>query len=790
MEFALQKRSERRLEYTLERGLNLTNTNTKDREVIYSRSFLFLFVMRYWHLFIFIIFPYFLSAQVQLQFKSGDTPVANLGFQATACDQNKGYTTDPEGKASVVLPANCSSLRLQFQDITYGNLDTVFTITSPTQAILIPLTERQLTIDEVRVAGYASNIKEDARGREYKINAEKFQLNTPIPKALWRLPDFVKSGENSVTIAGKSSVPTYYLDGKPVSEKIIQSLNIQEVDRVVVHEVAADPEKDAGGEIYIYRKKRTDRFLYGDLSASGMQQLNTERLGYTAYSTIGFQSPKFEVNALAQYRRTENNWKVMRSYFRTGLQDSVIKLIDQSSAIQTLATLQMNYAFTEKFSAQVAGDFSRYDSNRKRKTRDNSYSNKYHSDDLQASGTLVLEYDYNTDNRFYLMGSYDYTYDLYHLWERTRDFPLKQNEQSIAGEFRAEHDELGTLWSVGHDLEYAYRFISRRGTSDGMLTPTSQAQRVTLEDVMRFPFPLSLYLGCSLDYDRYDYGIKQLDMWHLLPMANISYGGEWGRLGASYRYRVQKPSIGYLDPRPRYSDRQNAFIGNPDLQAATSHSYTLSYSKRFGLHALSLRFSYSTYDNLVVSLYSSSDFISQYFNAGRRQSFTPFLFYQGQFLDRIFVNLYGGVTYVAYNLYDRYKALSRGKEQKGWTPMFNVNFEYEIVDRLSASIWFANMGSSYSLYTYQSLAPDLSLSLDYTFLEDRSLVLSAYANALLSPWLKNSYRRELYNFVETSETQGDPIFSLSVSYSFGRRFQSRISGTSIDTSDDQLDRIK
>ena len=213
MEFALQKRSERRLEHTLERGLNLTNTNTKDREVIYSRSFLFLFVMRYWHLFIFILFPYFLSAQVQLQFKSGDTPVANLGFQATACDQNKGYTTDPEGKAVVTLPANCSSLRLQFQDITYGDLDTIFTIISPTQSILIPLTERQLTIDEVRVAGYASNIKEDARGREYKINAEKFQLNTPIPKALQRLPDFVKA-EDGFKIAGKNSAPTYEVTPK------------------------------------------------------------------------------------------------------------------------------------------------------------------------------------------------------------------------------------------------------------------------------------------------------------------------------------------------------------------------------------------------------------------------------------------------------------------------------------------------------------------------------------------------------------------------------------------------
>ena len=740
-------------------------------------------------LFLFILFPYFLSAQVQLQFKSGDTPVANLGFQATACDQNKGYTTDPEGKVAVTLPANCSSLRLQFQDITYGNLDTVFTITSPTQAILIPLTERQLTIDEVRVAGYASNIKGDARGREYKINAEKFQLNTPIPKALQRLPDFVKV-EDGVKIAGKNSAPTYYLDGKQVSETVIKSLNIQEVDRVLVREVSADPEKDAGGAIYIYRKKRTDFFFYGRLSARGRQQLNNDRLGYSTMPSLGFQSPKFEVNASGSHIVTERNSKTTSSYFRTGLQDSVITILGQVHDEQTSASLQMNYEFSKKFSAQIEGEFFRFETRNKGYTSDDSYSNRSRHNDLDAVGALILEYDYNTNNHFYLMGEYEYAHKKSHLWERTRDFPLKQDEHSIAGEFHAIQDDLATLWSVTHSLEYAYRFIARRGSSDGTLTPTSQAQRVTLEDLMRFPFPLSLYLGCALDYDRYDYGIQQLDMWHLLPMANISYGGEWGRLGLSYRYRVQKPNIGYLDPRPRHTNYQKATIGNPNLQAATTHSYTLSYSKRFGGHSLSLRLSYSTNENLVTPLYTSSDFINQYFNVGTRQSFSPRLSYQGQFLDKIYINAYGGLNYVAYRLYDRYKAISRGREQKGWATVANINIDYDVTDRFSLSTWLGHWGRSYQLYSYFTPVADWGFTAAYTFLKDRSLRLSASAGELLKLWFRDDSRRELYHFVETTVGEESPTFSLGLTYSFGKRFRSRISDAGIDTSDDQLGRIK
>ena len=140
-------------------------------------------------LFIALLFTLPSIAQYRVHFTNNGVGVSSLGFQLTACDKTRGYTTDTEGRATLEVPQGCTTLRIQFQDITYGNFDSVLRATVPSQEFLIQLTEKQTSIDEVRVAGYVSNIKETARGREYKINTEKFATDTPIPKALQRLPD-------------------------------------------------------------------------------------------------------------------------------------------------------------------------------------------------------------------------------------------------------------------------------------------------------------------------------------------------------------------------------------------------------------------------------------------------------------------------------------------------------------------------------------------------------------------------------------------------------------------------
>ena len=53
-------------------------------------------------------------------------------------------------------------------------------ITNTNAELVITLKEVERDIDEVRIEGYYSNIKETARGREYKINTEKYLANTPI----------------------------------------------------------------------------------------------------------------------------------------------------------------------------------------------------------------------------------------------------------------------------------------------------------------------------------------------------------------------------------------------------------------------------------------------------------------------------------------------------------------------------------------------------------------------------------------------------------------------------------
>ena len=742
-------------------------------------------------LFIALLFTLPSIAQYRVHFTNNGVGVSSLGFQLTACDKTRGYTTDTEGRATLEVPQGCTTLRIQFQDITYGNFDSVFQITTPPQELHIQLTEKQTSIDEVRVAGYVSNIKETARGREYKINTEKFATDTPIPKALQRLPDFVRSGEG-VVIAGKTGTPTYYLDDKEVSETVIRALNIQSVERVEVREMSADPSKD-GGEIRIYRKKTNDMFLNGRILLNGRYEFNQDdRIGYTVAPLLNFQSPRFEANATGRYLRSENNLRIHQQFLRTGGVDSISETLNKQGSTDCDATLRLSYLFSKSFSAQFLGNLITYNSSQRTNSLldKDHYSNRYSDEFKSGTATIVLRYAHSKTSRFYLKSSYNNVHSASHFLEYSRDYRLKQNDYTTAGELSGEHNNLFTLWQLTHRIDYAYRYILRGGTTEGTISPKSHTQRLFIQDYLEFPFPLTLMVGCAADYDVYDYGIQQLSLWNVLPTASLGYGATWGRITLSYSQRVRKPNIGYLDPRVRYSDHHTGTIGNQALLPATYHSYSLRYSKRFAGHAFSFRMEYLDVHDYVSSVYENDNFVSKYYNVGTMQRLAPRISYQGDYFDgKLFINAYGGVNYTEYAFYSTYQALSRGKAQKGWNTVANISIEYSPNRHFTAETWLGHWGRGYQLYSYRDPVADLGVSFSYSFLKDEAMRIALSADGLLNLGIKEVYRRELNSFVENRETQSYPTLILGIEYEFGRRFKSRNLARELEI-DDQLERIR
>lgn len=728
-------------------------------------------------------------AQNRVQFMCNGLGVSALGFQLTAGNQTRGYTTDAQGNATLEIPKTCTAFRIQFQDITYGNFDSLFYITTPTQEFLIPLTEKQTTIDEVRVAGYVSNIKETARGREYKINTEKFVSNTPIPKALQRLPDFVRSADG-VVIAGKTGAPIYYLDDKEVSETVIKALNIQSVERVEVRDVSADPSKD-GGEIRIYRKKTNDVLLNGRISLKGRYEINQDdRLGYSTAPMLSLQSPRIEVNATGRYIRSETNYLNKERYVRSALADSISQTLQKQSDADGDATLLLSYLFSKSFSAQLEGALTTYKSKGNRYLGNDYLLDKQNYDELAGNTNLILRYSYSNHTHLYLKGSYGNIQTSSSVKDRKNDYRLKQNDYTALGEFSGEHNELFTLWKLSNSINYAYRYILRGGTNEGTLATKSTTQRIVLEDYIDAPLNISLFLGCAADYDVYDYGIQQLALWNILPTVSLGYGANWGRITLSYAQRVRKPNIGYLDPRVRYSDHRHATIGNQTLLPSIYHSYNLRYSKRITDHSFSFRLEYLDVRNYVAPMYENDNFVAKYYNVGTMQRFAPRISYQGDYFDgKLYVNIYAGMNYTQYAFYNTYLALSRGKAQKGWNTVANISLEYSPIQQLTLETWLGHWGRSFQLYDYRDPVADLGISFRYSLLEKQSLELSASADGLLYWTMKDYYRRELYSFIETEETKRYPSITIGIAYRFGRRFRSRSLNNEIEI-DDQLDRIR
>lgn len=736
-------------------------------------------------LLLFLLLTTTLPAQIHLQFRKVDAPIPNLGFQVTACLQDRTYTTDSMGMVDVVFPEACTELRIRFQDITYGTFDSVFMITNTNAELVITLKEVERDIDEVRIEGYYSNIKETARGREYKINTEKYLANTPIPQALQRLPNFTKSGDG-VLIEGKTAAPRYYLDGKEVPIEIVQVLDIQSVDRIEVRESAADPDKEQGGEIWIYRKKNANRFLSGNIDAALDSDFG-ENIGYSVYPSLGFQSPKFEVNALASYIDRPKEKRIDYRFQRKGHSDSLSDVKYHSNDRFTRTTLQMSYNFTNSFSVQCVGFLNII--NRKGKTTsylDKSYSNKRDHSEFNTGAALSLEYIYNPDNRFYLIGDYLHDQDYYAFTEYNRKYELEQKDNNIAAEFKGIHDNLFSAWATNHNLEYSYRYIARSGATDGTINPQSFVQRLTLEDLLEFPLGVSLLLSLALDYDRYDYGEKKLDLWSPVPLGAVSFGGQWGRVNLVYSRQVKKPTLWHLDPRSRYKDRREATRGNPMLQPATYNSYTVRYSKRFGTQSIALRLEYQDLHDIIEPIYTNDDFENKYYNVGRMQIFSPRISYQAAFFDyTLFLYAYGGVNFQNVKLTPYYEKLSRGKVQKGRATVANLRLEYQFADRFSVETWLGHWGRGYSLYSYDDPIADLGASFEARFLKSRDLKVYLSMGDILAFWLKDDYKRELYDFVEQRHSTPTATISLGLSYRFGKEFESRLSDPRIAV-DDQM----
>lgn len=285
-----------------------------------------------------------------------------------------------------------------------------------------------------------------------------------------------------------------------------------------------------------------------------------------------------------------------------------------------------------------------------------------------------------------------------------------------------------------------------------------------------------LRLGTRLEQTVVDANFKssgsvaEQDYLNLIPSLTLTRTlKNMASLRASYTQRIERPGLWYLNP---YVNRQNEKVisyGNPNLEAATSHVFSLAHSMFKNSKSLNTTLTHSFTNNAIQSYttYNPADSVSSttFGNIGKFGTTTLSLSGNATLFQKLSLNLNGTLSYndISGNI--------NGKElqNSGISGYMHSNASYRFEKN-----WRASMNLGY--YAPQVLLQGRSsgqfwngVSVSKGFLKDEKANISLSVQSPLDKYF--TYYNELNdpNFHQRSENRNiRRRISIGFSYKFGK----------------------
>ncbi len=122
-----------------------------------------------------------------------------------------------------------------------------------------------------------------------------------------------------------------------------------------------------------------------------------------------------------------------------------------------------------------------------------------------------------------------------------------------------------------------------------------------------------------------------------------------GNLRISYTQRIERPSLWYLNPYVNRTNEKSVSFGNPNLEAATSHVFSLGHNFFKGNHSLNSTFTHAFTDNAIQSYttFNPADSVSStsYGNIGKNSTSSLTLSGNSTLFKSLSLNLGGTLIY-------------------------------------------------------------------------------------------------------------------------------------------------
>ncbi len=697
-------------------------------------------------------------------------------------------------------------------------------------------------LQEVTVTGVRPLIKADLDKFTYNVSYDIDSKSMNILEILRKVPMVTVEGTDQIKVNGSTDFKVY-VNGKPntmMSNKPAEVLKGMPASSVKKIEVITNPgaKYDAEGTAGIL-----NIITESHIKLEGYNLNMSTGIANIAQSTSVFaivKAGKLTLSAnggISYSRPPEGRQETERNTYGANANTILSNATLRTKAPAHFLDLQSSYEFDKKNLLSVSAGIENYTSKSwtdmsttftgKANTQQYSYSNShytrnkiygYHAGvDFQHTfgakgGNLVLSYRYSSvPSKIYSTSIYSDIFDASNALvltdiQTTAELGTRESAGQIdyTVTLKRQHTiSIGTKYihrvSDADNREFArsadseYSFVLDTDRSVTYRQSTDIAAAYTEYGLRLKTF--SLKAGARYEYSSQDVtypGDNTLErpdfkanFNHLVPSVSMGFRlGDTQMVSLAYAMRISRPNIWNLNP---YEDKTSPTVikmGNPNLQTATSHGFSLSYSdfRRKGGYSLKTGMDFSN-DGIIQYSYlgAEGEMVTTYGNILNRKN---------AYLNLVFRYMLSKTTTMAVNAniaYTDFRSSQAALRNHGFSGNGSVSVQQRLPWRISMSATYAYSSRSLNVQGHANGTSVYRLMLMRSFLKDDRLTLTLYGNNILTKELRIENITEMPEFTNcfTSVRRDFRNFGITASLRIGK-LKERVKRTSKSIQNDDV----
>lgn len=522
---------------------------------------------------------------------------------------------------------------------------------------MVNMNSGSTTLNEVQIVDIKQLIEQRPDGMVY--NAEKDITNKggTSEQLLRKVPMVTVDLEGNVQMRGSGNIRVL-IDGKPstlIAASVKDALKQIPADNIKSVEVITSPgakydAEGAAGVINIITKKSLMKGIsgsvYSELSYNAPREFFTGNGGFN----LNYRNGNFGLglNAGMSHWQMVLDMNAERTDFPNTATPSVLKqkslfegggnfFWSQLSAdyqIDSLQSVQAGLSYNPgnwkqdvdmNNSVAATPDYRR--TTHSENPRDNvgfnaAYSRKFRNNPKRTLD-ILSQYSTNTTNSSYNLSGNNAGSDVITY----KELNTNKNQNN---EFTIQGDYVQPLKKNNQKIETGLKFINRDITSDyqlqywnnvpgtdfimdprrtNTLNYTQQVGAVYGQFTTQLTKSLNMIAGARYEYtnikghQQEDGSAFETQFNSFLPNVGFIYNlKNYSKLKLAYNKRIERPSIGYVNPYENSSDKYNISRGNPLLVPENTHNAELTYSTFFGNTSLNLSTFYRHTGNAIENV--------------------------------------------------------------------------------------------------------------------------------------------------------------------------------------------